>query len=46
MVTGNNRYFTMTPQQAIKELKIPLKELLRISPPGHSFARSSIQNDN
>lgn len=39
MVTGNNRYFTMTPQQAIKQLKIPLKELLCISPPGSRHLR-------
>lgn len=38
MVTGNNRYFTMSPQE-VAELKIPKSELIKLSPPGSSHLR-------
>ncbi|MGW4215372.1 HsdM family class I SAM-dependent methyltransferase [Lentzea sp. NPDC004789] len=38
MVTGNNRYFTMSPQKAA-ELGLSDRELLRLSPPGSSHLR-------
>jgi len=38
IVTGNNRYFTLSPQRA-KELGLRSKELLRLSPPGSSHLR-------
>jgi hypothetical protein len=38
MVTGNNRYFALTTDQA-RELKLDSEELLRISPPGSRHLR-------
>lgn len=38
IVTGNNKYFTLSPQRA-KELGIERSELLRLSPPGSSHLR-------
>ena len=38
MVTGNNRYFTLTVDQA-RELRLSRAELLRISPPGSRHLR-------
>lgn len=38
IVTGNNRYFTLSPQRA-KELGLSQKELLNLSPPGSSHLR-------
>lgn len=38
IVTGNNRYFTLSPQRA-KELGLRQKELLTLSPPGSSHLR-------
>lgn len=38
IVTGNNKYFTLSPQRA-KELGLPRNELLRLSPPGSSHLR-------
>ena len=38
MVTGNNRYFTLTTAQA-RELRIPERDLLPISPPGSRHLR-------
>lgn len=38
IVTGNNKYFTLSPQRA-KELGISRSELLRLSPPGSSHLR-------
>lgn len=38
IVTGNNKYFTLSPQRA-KELGLRRKELLRLSPPGSSHLR-------
>lgn len=38
MVTGNNRYFTLSPQRA-RELGLGSQELLRLSPPGSTHLR-------
>jgi adenine-specific DNA-methyltransferase len=38
IVTGNNKYFTLSPQRA-KELNLRRGELLRLSPPGSSHLR-------
>lgn len=38
MVTGNNRYFALSPQR-VRELGIGLDELLPLSPPGSSHLR-------
>lgn len=38
IVTGNNKYFTLSPQR-VKELGLRPKELLRLSPPGSSHLR-------
>lgn len=38
MVTGNNGYFTLSPARA-KELGIPRRDLLRLSPPGSAHLR-------
>ena len=38
MVTGNNKYFTLSPQRA-KDLGLQKKDLLRISPPGSAHLR-------
>lgn len=38
MVTGNNGYFALSPAR-VKELGIPRKDLLRLSPPGSSHLR-------
>lgn len=38
MVTGNNRYFALSPARA-KELGISAKDLIRLSPPGSSHLR-------
>lgn len=38
IVTGNNKYFTLSPQRA-KELGLRRNELLRLSPPGSSHLR-------
>lgn len=38
MVTGNNKYFTLSPQR-VKELGLNSNELLRLSPPGSSHLR-------
>lgn len=37
-VTGNNRFFTLTPER-IKRLGIPQRDLVRISPPGSTHLR-------
>lgn len=39
MVTGNNRYFTLSPQR-VKELGIPRSDLRRLSPPGSRHLRA------
>lgn len=38
IVTGNNRYFTLSPQR-VTELGLPRNELLRLSPPGSAHLR-------
>jgi len=38
IVTGNNKYFTLSPQR-VDELGLPPNELLRLSPPGSSHLR-------
>ncbi len=38
IVTGNNKYFTLSPQR-VKELGLARNELLRLSPPGSSHLR-------
>ena len=38
IVTGNNKYFTLSPQRA-KELGLPDRDLLRLSPPGSNHLR-------
>ena len=38
IVTGNNKYFTLSPQR-VKELGLKSKELLHLSPPGSSHLR-------
>lgn len=38
MVTGNNKYFTLSPDEA-RRLKIPAAELLTLSPPGSRHLR-------
>ncbi|GAA3325917.1 N-6 DNA methylase [Paeniglutamicibacter sulfureus] len=38
MVTGNNGYFTLSPAR-VKELGIPRRDLLRLSPPGSTHLR-------
>lgn len=38
IVTGNNKYFTLSPQR-VQELGLSRKEVLRLSPPGSSHLR-------
>jgi adenine-specific DNA-methyltransferase len=38
MVTGNNRYFTLTADE-VRRLRIPERDLMRISPPGSRHLR-------
>ena len=38
IVTGNNKYFTLSPAR-VRELGLPRNELLRVSPPGSSHLR-------
>jgi len=38
MVTGNNRYFALSPERA-QELALPQRELMRLSPPGSAHLR-------
>lgn len=45
IVTGNNRYFTMSPQEAA-ELNIPRSELLKLSPPGSAHLRGLMLSDH
>lgn len=39
MVTGNNKYFTLSPQR-VAQLGLPPSELLNLSPPGSAHLRS------
>lgn len=41
MVTGNNRYFALSPER-VKELGLHRNELLRLSPPGSSHLRGLV----
>lgn len=45
MVTGNNRYFTMSPAEAA-ERKIPRSELIKLSPPGSAHLRGLMLSDD
>ena len=44
IVTGNNKYFTLSPQR-VKELGLRRSELLRLSPPGSSHLRGLALSD-
>ncbi|MCE9683736.1 HsdM family class I SAM-dependent methyltransferase [Halomonas alkalisoli] len=43
-VTGNNKYFTLTQNEAAR-LKIPKKDLVKISPPGSRHLRGLVFSD-
>lgn len=45
MVTGNNRYFTMSPQH-VTDLNIPRSELIKLSPPGSAHLRGLMLSDD
>jgi adenine-specific DNA-methyltransferase len=45
MVTGNNRYFALSPER-IKELGIHRNEWLRLSPPGSAHLRGLVISDD
>lgn len=45
IVTGNNNYFTLSPQR-VKELGLHRGELLRISPPGSSHLRGLVLSND
>jgi len=45
MVTGANKYFTLSPQR-VSELGIPRRDLLRVSPPGSSHLRGLALTDS
>lgn len=45
IVTGNNKYFTLSPQR-VKELGLRRNELLRLSPPGSSHLRGLSLSDS
>jgi adenine-specific DNA methylase len=45
IVTGNNKYFTLSPQR-VKELGLRRKELLRLSPPGSAHLRGLALTDD
>ena len=45
IVTGNNKYFTLSPQRA-KVLGLPDRELLRLSPPGSNHLRGLTLSDD
>lgn len=45
MVTGNNRYFTMSPADAANR-KIPRSEMLKLSPPGSAHLRGLMLSDD
>ncbi|MDI4632634.1 N-6 DNA methylase [Pelomonas sp. V22] len=44
IVTGNNKFFTLSPARA-KELGLRSKELLRLSPPGSAHLRGLVLSD-
>lgn len=41
IVTGNNKYFALSPER-VRELDLPSRELLRLSPPGSSHLRGLV----
>lgn len=45
MVTGANKFFTLSPQR-VRELGIPRRDLLRVSPPGSSHLRNLALTDS
>lgn len=45
MVTGANKFFTLSPQR-VRELGIPHRDLLRVSPPGSSHLRGLALTDS
>lgn len=45
MVTGANRFFTLSPQR-VSALRIPRRDLLRVSPPGSSHLRRLALTDS
>lgn len=45
IVTGNNRYFALSPER-VAELKLRRSELLRLSPPGSSHLRGLVLSDD
>lgn len=45
MVTGANKFFTLSPQR-VRELGIPRRDLLRVSPPGSSHLRGLALTDS
>ncbi|WP_346769425.1 N-6 DNA methylase [Planctomonas sp. JC2975] len=45
IVTGNNRYFALSPER-VAELKLQRGELLRLSPPGSSHLRGLVLSDD
>ncbi len=45
IVTGANKYFTLSPQR-VRELGIPRRDLLRVSPPGSSHLRGLALTDS
>lgn len=45
MVTGANKFFTLSPRR-VRELRIPRRDLLRISPPGSSHLRGLALTDS
>lgn len=44
-VTGNNRFFTLTPER-VKRLGIPQRDMVRISPPGSTHLRGLSLTDS
>ncbi|WP_255304247.1 MULTISPECIES: N-6 DNA methylase [Tsukamurella] len=45
MVTGANKFFTLSPER-VRELGIPRRDLLRVSPPGSSHLRGLALTDS
>lgn len=45
MVSGNNRYFSMSPAE-VADLGIPRRDLIKLSPPGSSHLRGLVFSDS
>lgn len=45
MVTGNNRYFALSPDR-VRELKLQPSDLIRVSPPGSKHLRGLAFTDS